>query len=186
MIPWRLSGKEPSCQYRRHGFNPWSRKIPHAVGPLSCWAGALEPALCIKRSYCNEHPAHHNEEQSLLATTKKSPCGNEDPGQPKKRGRKRIGWDLDCLEHTQRSEIQCEDTSSPQQGDGFSSVSVFFQSGRVWLGWHSPFIYLVHRTWNNLLMCDLYVFDSVSSSPLLFLEWQLAHEEPVPLCSSLS
>ena len=23
-----LSGKEPACQYRRHGFSPWVRKIP--------------------------------------------------------------------------------------------------------------------------------------------------------------
>ena len=27
-LPWWLSGKECSCQYRRHGFDPWSVKIP--------------------------------------------------------------------------------------------------------------------------------------------------------------
>ena len=26
-LPWWLSGKEPTCQCRRHGFNPWVRKI---------------------------------------------------------------------------------------------------------------------------------------------------------------
>ena len=26
--PWRLSGKEPTCQYRRPVFDPWVRKIP--------------------------------------------------------------------------------------------------------------------------------------------------------------
>ena len=25
-LPWCLSGKESACQYRRHKFNPWSRK----------------------------------------------------------------------------------------------------------------------------------------------------------------
>ena len=25
---WWLSGKESACQCRRHGFNPWIRKIP--------------------------------------------------------------------------------------------------------------------------------------------------------------
>ena len=25
---WRLSGKEPTCQCRRHGFNPFVGKIP--------------------------------------------------------------------------------------------------------------------------------------------------------------
>ena len=27
-IPWWLSGKDSACQCRRHGFNPWVRKIP--------------------------------------------------------------------------------------------------------------------------------------------------------------
>ena len=27
-LPWQLSGKESSCQYRRHRFNSWVRKIP--------------------------------------------------------------------------------------------------------------------------------------------------------------
>ena len=33
--PWRLSGKESACQWRRHRFNPWCRKIPHASEQLS-------------------------------------------------------------------------------------------------------------------------------------------------------
>ena len=27
-LPWRLNGRESSCQYRRHGFYPWVEKIP--------------------------------------------------------------------------------------------------------------------------------------------------------------
>ena len=27
-LPWWLSGKESASQFRRHGFNPWVRKIP--------------------------------------------------------------------------------------------------------------------------------------------------------------
>ena len=27
-LPWWLSGKEPTCQCRRHGFDPWVGKIP--------------------------------------------------------------------------------------------------------------------------------------------------------------
>ena len=30
-LPWWLSGKESPCQCRRHRFNPWSVKIPHAL-----------------------------------------------------------------------------------------------------------------------------------------------------------
>ena len=28
---WWLSGKESICQCKRHGFDPWSGKIPHAM-----------------------------------------------------------------------------------------------------------------------------------------------------------
>ncbi|KAJ8787868.1 hypothetical protein J1605_005672 [Eschrichtius robustus] len=52
---------------RGHGFDPWSRKIPHATEQLSLCARTtepahLEPALCNKRSHRNEKPAHRNEE----------------------------------------------------------------------------------------------------------------------------
>ena len=33
----------PWCQCRRLGFDPWSRKTPHASKQLSPWACALEP-----------------------------------------------------------------------------------------------------------------------------------------------
>ena len=41
----------------------------HNYGSLS----ALEPVLHNKRSYCNEKPEHHKEEQPQL-TTRESPC----------------------------------------------------------------------------------------------------------------
>ena len=34
-LPWWSSGWEPACQYRGHGFDSWSGKIPHAAGQLS-------------------------------------------------------------------------------------------------------------------------------------------------------
>ena len=34
-LPRRLHGKESACQRRRHGFQPWSGKIPHASEKLS-------------------------------------------------------------------------------------------------------------------------------------------------------
>ena len=39
-LPWWLRGKESACQCRRHGFDPWSGKIPHAVEQLS-------PSVCL-------------------------------------------------------------------------------------------------------------------------------------------
>jgi len=42
---WWLSGKESTCQCRRHRFNPWSRKTPHCCRATktvhhNCWACA--------------------------------------------------------------------------------------------------------------------------------------------------
>ena len=47
-LSWWLSGKESAYQCRRHGFNPWSGRIPthcRALGPRhhNYWACALEP-----------------------------------------------------------------------------------------------------------------------------------------------
>ena len=42
-VPWWLSGKESACQSRRHGFNPWSAKVPHVLGQLSLCATTIEP-----------------------------------------------------------------------------------------------------------------------------------------------
>ena len=42
---WRLSGKGFACQWRRHQFESWCRKIPHATKQLSPWTTAVTPAL---------------------------------------------------------------------------------------------------------------------------------------------
>ena len=54
-LPWWLSGKEATCQCRRHQFNPQSRKIPLAVEQLSPWVTATGLALW-SRLLKPEHP----------------------------------------------------------------------------------------------------------------------------------
>ena len=44
-LPWWFSGKESACQCRRHGFDNWSGKIPHATEELSLCATATEPVF---------------------------------------------------------------------------------------------------------------------------------------------
>ena len=39
-LPWWFSGKESACQCRRHGFSPWSGRIPRAAGQLNPGATA--------------------------------------------------------------------------------------------------------------------------------------------------
>ena len=44
-LPWWLSGGESTCQFRRHGFDPWSGRIPHASEQLSPCGPTTEPEL---------------------------------------------------------------------------------------------------------------------------------------------
>ena len=44
-LSWWLSGKEFPCQCRRHGFDSWSGRIPHASEQLSLCSRAPEPQL---------------------------------------------------------------------------------------------------------------------------------------------
>ena len=45
-LPYGSVVKNPStCQCRRHWFNPWSRKLPHASEPLSPCIVTTEPVL---------------------------------------------------------------------------------------------------------------------------------------------
>ena len=44
-LPWWLSGKESTCQCRRHWFDPWAGKIPHAAEQLSPCAITTETVL---------------------------------------------------------------------------------------------------------------------------------------------
>ena len=44
LLRW-LSGKESACQCRRHGFDPWSGKIPLAAEQLNLCPRAREPRL---------------------------------------------------------------------------------------------------------------------------------------------
>ena len=63
-LAW-FSDKESACHCRRHGLDPGSRKIPHALEQLSPCATiiacALEPVFHDKRNHHNENPMHRNE-----------------------------------------------------------------------------------------------------------------------------
>ena len=49
-LPGWLSGKESTCQCRRHGFNPWVRKIP--------WRRKWRTLVCL--------PGKSHEQRSLV------------------------------------------------------------------------------------------------------------------------
>ena len=104
-FPWWLGDKEPTCQGREHGFDPWSGKTPHAMGqahasqPLSSCSGAgratpqpisrkcrsqgaLDPVL--RREKPPQGEAHAPQaDSSPHSQQPESPRSNEDPAQPK-------------------------------------------------------------------------------------------------------
>ena len=44
-LSWWLSGKEHVCQHRWRGFDPWSKKIPHATEQVNPCATITEPVF---------------------------------------------------------------------------------------------------------------------------------------------
>ena len=62
-LSWWLTGKESVCQCRRHRFDPWPGKIPHASVQLSPYSAATEPTCPGVRAPPQEKPAPHSEEQ---------------------------------------------------------------------------------------------------------------------------
>ena len=104
-LPWWLNSKESACQRRGNGFDPWSRKIPHAAEKLSPCATAVEPVLYslgatathphaattearMPRAYALQQESLHSAtreplQRRLCTTAGNSPCSHEDPAQPK-------------------------------------------------------------------------------------------------------
>ena len=69
-LPWWLSGKESTCQCRRHGFNPWVGKIPWRTK----WWPA--PVLLPGRSHAQRRlagyrPRGHKESDTTWQQTRK-------------------------------------------------------------------------------------------------------------------
>ena len=76
-VPWWSSGKESTCQRRRHWFDPWSRKTAPAVGPLSLWAttadvSALELCLATRDATTIETRARHQRGAPTLRSKRKA------------------------------------------------------------------------------------------------------------------
>ena len=94
---WWLRGKESTCQCRKHEFDPWPRKIPHAMEQLSPCTTTIEPVLWSPGATTTEHkccdhwspcptahtlqqekppqwekPVQLNEEQPVLTATRQS------------------------------------------------------------------------------------------------------------------
>ena len=88
-LPWWFSDLESACQCRGHGFEPWSRKIPHAAEQLSPCATTTEACAPRARAPQQEKPpqwearAPQRRVDRLAATREKPMCSNEHPTQPK-------------------------------------------------------------------------------------------------------
>ena len=79
--PWQLNGEGSACQCRRHRFDPWFPKIPHAMeqlspGDIATEPERLEPVLRNERSHCNEKPAHRDLSKALEQRQRPSAAKN--------------------------------------------------------------------------------------------------------------
>ena len=76
-LPWWFSGKESTCQWGRHGFDPQSGKIPRAgaIKPLchNYWACILEPGNSNKRSHTVRSPHTTTQECPRSLPTRAKP-----------------------------------------------------------------------------------------------------------------
>lgn len=63
---WWSSGWESTCQYKGHGFSPWSGETSHGMEQLSLHTRTTEAHAHLelmshhKRSHCDEKPVHSN------------------------------------------------------------------------------------------------------------------------------
>ena len=58
-LSWWLSGKECTCQHRKHGYNPQSRRISHATEQLSSCTTTIEPVLYNARTKSTGATCHN-------------------------------------------------------------------------------------------------------------------------------
>ena len=96
-LPWWLSGKESACQFRRHGFNPWSGKNPLATDPTCVMCVPQLLGLCSRTwPLCPKACAPQQEKppqwEACTLQLESSPCSpqlkkslhsKKDPAQPK-------------------------------------------------------------------------------------------------------
>ena len=97
-LPWRLRGKEPACQCRRRGFNPWAERIPCTLkqrspctttieqGSRDCWTHVLQlrkPACPGAHAPQQEKPLPWEARAPPRSQREKSPSDSEDAAQSK-------------------------------------------------------------------------------------------------------
>lgn len=92
-LPWR---SEFTGQYKEHGFNPWSEKIPRAAGQLSPCTAAPEPAHPRARAP-REKRSHRPQRVVPACHNRRKPTGSsEDLVQPRKETILENTWDTFC------------------------------------------------------------------------------------------
>ena len=105
-FPLWLSGKEPTCQCRRQGFNRWFGKIPMLQSDWACapqlrslcsrthmpqLLKPVRPVFCNRRSHHNEKSAHPYRGWPVLTTTRKP--AQQQPSATKKEKKTKRGHD---------------------------------------------------------------------------------------------
>ena len=79
LYPWDFPGMVSTYQCRRHGFDPWPVRIPHAVELLSLCATTNEPVLWSPRVATIGTCAVQQEKPLQQQSPSPPPCTKEKP-----------------------------------------------------------------------------------------------------------
>ena len=130
-LSWWLSGKESICQCKKHGFDPCSRKIPHAVKQLSPCTTTIQPVLqgpgaatiepqvpqslssAIREATAMRSQYTKTREQPLFTATREKPAQQRGPSTTKhkiifKKNLKSTPWEMgnQSQDHCRTTQIQ--------------------------------------------------------------------------------
>ena len=66
-LPSWPSGWESACQCRGHGFDPWSREIPHASERLIPWATATKTCVPLRPCSATREACPHTKQREAAS-----------------------------------------------------------------------------------------------------------------------
>ena len=100
-LPQWLSGKEPTCQCRRHRFELWSRRMPHP---------AEQPNLCTTTAEPGSHSCWAHVLQILKPAHSRAPAPQQE--KPPQRGARAVSLESSLRSQQPEKSPRCKENSA--------------------------------------------------------------------------
>ena len=163
-LPWWLSGQESTCYHRRHGFDPWSGKIPHAVKQLSPCVKLLSPHATVtepthsRARTPQERPLQREAREPQLQSAshfpnlEKSLCCNKDLAQSDNNIKNNDKWKLlKIKKNNAKQNLQSQENAIKHHQYIFHRWTILLRfRGKVqgWLNWKPLVIHWDFHFWS--------------------------------------